>query len=249
MDSIAPKAESPPSGALVPFSFRNPFHDALQDSTRWFPIAGARIRIDQAWKSDGRGGTALGFGASVYDAAIALSLYLEAHPDMVHQQRVIELGAGPGLVGIVAAHLGAESVLITDGDEASVALTQHNVELNATTMTSVCNADKYLWGDTQHKTIHSPNATYNVVLGADIVACPYVEAFEALLTSLKTLANPSTVILIAYKRRSDSEHDFFSALEHEFETRLVDVADLHPDFQDSDIVLFQARLREKSSST
>lgn len=131
--------------ALVPFSFRSPFHDALRDATRWFPIAGKRIRVDQAWQSDGRGGTALGFGASVYDAAIALSLYLAAHRDLVIGNRVIELGCGPGLVGVVAAHLEPKSVVITDGDPASVALTKRNIEVNELPG-DVCSAEEYLWG-------------------------------------------------------------------------------------------------------
>jgi predicted nicotinamide N-methyase len=227
--------------ALVPFSFRNPFHDALRDASRWFPIAGARIRIDQDWKSDGRGGTAIGFGASVYDAAVALSLFLEAHRDVVHQKRVIELGAGPGLVGVVAAHLDAESVVVTDGDEVSVALSKHNIGLNAPTMTSACEAETYLWGDMEHRLSQAPLAPFDVIIGADIVACPYAEAFEPLVVSLKALSSPEAVILLAYKRRNDSEKSFFDVFEREFDVVRVSDSELHADFQDSDIVIFTAR--------
>lgn len=241
--TAAASTASPPldSAALVPFSFRNPFHDALRDASRWFPIVGARIRIDQAWKSDGRGGTSIGFGASVYDAAVALSLYLESHRDVVYKKRVVELGAGPGLVGVVAAHLDAERVVITDGDEASVALSKHNIELNAPTMTSKCEADTYLWGDMGHSLSQAPLAPFDVVIGADIVACPYAEAFEPLVTSLKALSGPDTVILLAYKRRNDSEKNFFGVFEREFDVFRIDDSELHADFQDSDIVIFTAR--------
>ncbi|ETI48961.1 hypothetical protein F441_07077 [Phytophthora nicotianae CJ01A1] len=245
--SFCNEPEAPPpsaASALVPFSFRNPFHDALRDATRWFPIAGKRIRIDQAWQSDGRGGTTLGFGASVYDAAIALSLYLAAHPDLVKGKRVVELGCGPGLVGVVAAHLQPKSIVVTDGDPASVALTQHNIEVNELSK-EICTADKYLWGDMEHHLVRGHN--YDVILGADIVACPYASAFEALMTSLQAMAGPETLVLLAYKKRQNSEEQFFESFEKMFEIEQIDRLELHPDFQEgSDMVLFKARLENKS---
>ncbi|KAG7394217.1 hypothetical protein PHYBOEH_005472 [Phytophthora boehmeriae] len=238
----ASAAEALSTSALVPFSFRNPFHDALRDATRWFPIAGKRIRIDQAWQSDGRGGTAIGFGASVYDAAIALSLYLESHRDLIHGKTVIELGCGPGLVGVVAAHLEPKKVVITDGDPASVELTQRNIEVNSLSAEE-CTAEKYLWGDLDHHLV-SKTDYYDVILGADIVACPYASAFEALMESLQAMAGPKTLVLLAYKKRHGSEQTFFDTFEKTFEVELVDRSELHPDFQEGDdIVIFQARRR------
>ncbi|KAE9002685.1 hypothetical protein PR003_g19236 [Phytophthora rubi] len=249
--SSEPKPPSPAAAssacALVPFSFRNPFHDALRDATRWFPIAGKRIRIDQVWQSDGRGGTALGFGASVYDAAIALSLYLAAHRDVVKGNRVIELGCGPGLVGVVAAHLEPKNVVITDGDPASVALTQHNIRVNGLSE-DVCTAEEYLWGDLEHRLVPKADGPghYDVILGADIVACPYASAFESLMASLKSLAGPDTLVLLAYKKRQNSEEKFFETFENVFDIVPIDRSELHPDFQgEGDIVIFQARLKKQ----
>ena len=67
-------------------------------------------------------------GAAVYDAAYVLAEYLERHPELVNGNRVLELGAGPGLVGIVAGLLGAEKVIVTDGDETVVELAQRNID-------------------------------------------------------------------------------------------------------------------------
>uniref|UniRef100_M4B6W0 Methyltransferase small domain-containing protein n=1 Tax=Hyaloperonospora arabidopsidis (strain Emoy2) TaxID=559515 RepID=M4B6W0_HYAAE len=246
MENVDARSPHEPSAcALVPFSFRNPFHNALCDSTRWFPIAGKRIRIDQAWQNDGRGGTALGFGASVYDAAIALSLYLASHRDLVEGKRIIELGGGPGLVGVVAAHLKPKGIVITDGDPASVALTRRNIELNGLSE-SVCTAEKYLWGDVDHELVPRIGGCgyYDVILGADIVACPYASAFEALMKSLRKLARPETLTLLAYKKRMNSEVKFFEAFEKVFDAEMIDRSELHPDFQEGDdIVIFRARLK------
>ncbi|KAF4028835.1 Lysine methyltransferase [Phytophthora infestans] len=234
------------ASALVPFSFRSPFHDALRDATRWFPIAGTskRIRIDQAWQSDGRGGTSLGFGASVYDAAIALSLYLASHPDLIKGGRVIELGCGPGLVGVVAAHLEPKSIVITDGDSASVALTQRNIKANDLSE-DVCTAEEYLWGDLEHHLVSS-NAKYDVILGADIVACPYASAFESLMVSLQQMAGPKTLILLAYKSVKTRKKNSSKRLKRYLKSnRLTDRS--YTDFQEGgDIMIFKGRLKNQS---
>lgn len=46
----------------------------------------------QAWKDGGKGGTDIGFGASVYPAAFVLADFLERHPYLIRGKRVIELG-------------------------------------------------------------------------------------------------------------------------------------------------------------
>lgn len=53
----------------------------------------------------------------VWDASKGLCDFLEAKPELVRGQRVIELGCGTALPGMVAAVLGASSVVLTDMDE------------------------------------------------------------------------------------------------------------------------------------
>eukprot|EP00978_Attheya_sp_CCMP212_P009236 scaffold21809_cov52-Attheya_sp.AAC.3 len=75
-----------------------------------------------------------GTGLNVWDGAILLAKYLEARPNKVRTecnaikvkgQRVLELGAGCGLVGIVAATLGAREVMLTDLPYALPLLTEN----------------------------------------------------------------------------------------------------------------------------
>ncbi|CAM9889465.1 unnamed protein product, partial [Laminaria digitata] len=93
----------------------------------------------QAWKGDGKGGTDIGFGASVYPAAYVLAEYLERHPDLVRGKRVIELGESPlppphstlsSICKKVHLTSGAASVCLTDGDDGSLRLAERNVEAN-----------------------------------------------------------------------------------------------------------------------
>ena len=52
-------------------------------------------------------------GGIIWDGALVLSEYLQSHEDL-NGKRVIELGAGLGLCGFVAAECGASEVVNTD---------------------------------------------------------------------------------------------------------------------------------------
>ncbi|XP_067844188.1 protein N-lysine methyltransferase METTL21A isoform X2 [Heptranchias perlo] len=89
----------PYDGAMIP-ELRK-FHEA----SATFHFAKRDIVIRQDWKQ-------LGVAAVVWDAAIVLCTYLELGAIQLRDRTVIELGAGTGLVGIVAALLGSG---LTDG--------------------------------------------------------------------------------------------------------------------------------------
>ncbi|CAK0826740.1 unnamed protein product [Prorocentrum cordatum] len=71
------------------------------------------IRQDESAK-DRLGTSEDATGGLVWPSAHALSAHLCARPELVRGRRVVELGAGTGLVGLVAAALGAEEVVLTD---------------------------------------------------------------------------------------------------------------------------------------
>merc|ERR1712192_71555 len=54
--------------------------------------------------------------------------FVVRHPDLFRGKSVMEVGSGCGIIGLVAAHF-ADSVLLTDGDEAELPLIQRNAEL------------------------------------------------------------------------------------------------------------------------
>lgn len=71
----------------------------------------------------------LPYGVALWPAALALAHDIVARPDAFHGRRVLELGAGTGLPGIVAASLGAR-VVQTDRHELPMGLCRRNGERN-----------------------------------------------------------------------------------------------------------------------
>ena len=119
------------AGALVAFSHATSWERSLRIAERYFEedVARRPLRIKQRWSANGKGGTDIGFGASVYPAAIVLSAYISNNASLFVGKRVIELGAGCGLVSIAAAAAGAQLTVATDGDPGCVSLARENAAL------------------------------------------------------------------------------------------------------------------------
>jgi predicted nicotinamide N-methyase len=103
-------------------------------------------------------------GLDVWPAAMTLCEYIAQHPDLVRNKRVIELGAGVGLPGLVAGKVGASEALITDYDAQVVARAHENaVECG---LENVCRGVIVDW-----KTIldEELKGSFDVVLAADVM--------------------------------------------------------------------------------
>jgi len=227
--------------ALVPFSYANPFCDlkALPQRSFWFGLGREEVpvHVRQALVRDGKGGTQIGFGAAVYDAAFVLSHWLSENPTKIRGKRVLELGSGVGLVSIVAAKFGASHVVATDGDDKSVDLTRENVEANA--CAHLVHLRKLLWGKEQE---NENLGTFDVILGSDIVANPYREHFPSLHSTIRQHSKQGTQIFIAYKFRGPAELDYFSNLENDprfVRNETIHQESLHPDFVREEISIMQ----------
>ena len=99
------------------------------------------------------------YGFLLWEAAVGLARMLTAKPELVVGKRVLELGAGVGVPGIVARHLGAE-VWQTDHQPATIALSQLNALQNQVEGVQYFLADWRNWLHTER---------YDVLLGADIL--------------------------------------------------------------------------------
>ncbi len=109
------------------------------------------------------------YGFLLWESAIGLANLLERQADQVSEKRVLELGAGVGLPGLVARALNAE-VWQTDHEPHALALAVANATQNGIMGIHQFVADWRRWN-------HTPR--YDLVLGADILyeraMHPYLE--------------------------------------------------------------------------
>lgn len=101
----------------------------------------------------------LPYGFLLWESAVGLARHLCANPGLVEGKRVLELGCGVGIPGIVAAALGAE-VYQTDHQQGVLTLARQNAARNGVTGIVQFLADWREWNHT---------AKYQVLLGADIL--------------------------------------------------------------------------------
>lgn len=130
------------------------------------------------------------YGIVLWPAAIALAH--EVATRAFAGKRVLELGAGTGLPGIVAASLGAQ-VVQTDRQQLALHVCRENAERNGVAQVEHRLADWTEWADT---------ARYDVILGSDIL---YAEPLHpALLAIFEANLAPGGVVLLADPFRDTS---------------------------------------------
>lgn len=130
-------------------------------------------------------------GQVVWPVSIFLSWFIVQRPELFRGRAVLEVGAGCGLPGLVAARVGAASVVLTDGSDVVMRLLQRQVAHHGNT--GKVTAHKLEWGNEAALNDcvgacsgEGVGARPSVVIGADVVcwpACvvPLLESCKALL--------------------------------------------------------------------
>ncbi len=129
------------------------------DGRTWNILHGGAV-ISREQEFDFLGGeasTKRPYGFMVWPSALALAHALASRP--LAGVRLLELGAGTGLPGIVAAALGAR-VVQTDRQNLVLHVCKQNAERNAVTTIEHRIADWTAWTDTER---------YDLIVGADIL--------------------------------------------------------------------------------
>ncbi|KAA6428174.1 MAG: Methyltransferase family [Trebouxia sp. A1-2] len=144
------------------------------------------------------------------------TLTIASQPDK--GKRVLELGAGCGLVGLVFAAMGAQ-VLLTDLPNV-LSLLEQNMLLNEAAIAAgggSVQCCELTWGVTSVNSLAQGWATPDLVVAADVVY--HRDLFDPLLSTLSSLA--AGRYLLAHVRRWKSDSAFFKQLRKQFE--IVDI--------------------------
>jgi len=151
------------------------------------------------------------YGWMLWPSAIGLSTYILDNANRFADKRVLELGCGVGLAGVVAAIAGA-TVIQTDYLDGALELSSRNANINGVT-TTTCLGD---WRDFPVNLVESTD----IVIGTDIL---YERSMHPYLKNLLPMFTKRGVpVLIADPIRPQAldalglwEHDLFH-IEHHF---------------------------------
>uniref|UniRef100_A0A493T5R3 Valosin containing protein lysine methyltransferase n=1 Tax=Anas platyrhynchos platyrhynchos TaxID=8840 RepID=A0A493T5R3_ANAPP len=185
---------------------------------------GPALRLEQREAGD--------VGCVVWDAALVLAKFLETGACPLARRAVLELGAGTGAVGIMAATLGA-NVTVTDLEELQELLLV-NIENNKHLVTGSVRAKVLKWGE--DVTEFQPPPDY--ILMADCIY--YEESLEPLLKTLKDLTGPDTCVLCCYEQRTmgknpEIERRYFELLQADFELEKIPLEKHDEEYRSADI--------------
>ncbi|CAE8612017.1 unnamed protein product, partial [Polarella glacialis] len=138
-------------------------------------------------------------GCQLWPSSIVLAKELLRRPHLVAGKKVLEVGAGCGLLGITAGRL-ARSILITDGDEEVVRNLEFNIETNKHVWLSKCpdmprevSARQLRWEDV----LESPwteDQRAEVIIASDII---YGNWGDVVAKAFLNLLAPGGLVLMA----------------------------------------------------
>lgn len=198
---------------------------------------GQRISISQSPSSMTTPGVT---GAVMWDSGIVLAKFLEHAVDsgslLLQGKKIVELGSGCGLVGCIAALLGAQ-VILTDLPD-RLRLLRKNVETNVITggrgAQGSASVRELTWGDDPDPDLIDPPPDY--VIASDVI---YSEgAVEDLLDTLKQLCGPETTVILTGELRNDVVLEYFLELAmKDFTIGRVYQEHWDPDFHSSRVVM------------
>ncbi|KPM44745.1 hypothetical protein AK830_g1771 [Neonectria ditissima] len=187
-----------------------------------------------------------GCGGQTWPAGMLLGKHmLRYHRDRLKSARILELGAGGGLVGLaVALECGLQNPLLMTDQNEMLELMQHNIKLNQ--LGAKAHAMVLNWGEPLPASVLEQKP--DVILAGE---CVYFEpAFPLLMTTLKALLelNPAAIVYFCFKKRRRADMHFVKMAKKAFQVEEVLDED-RPVFQRQGLFLFTFASRTSQQKT
>ncbi|KAK0150284.1 putative methyltransferase-like protein [Merluccius polli] len=168
--------------------------------------------------------------------ALALCSYLESHrlETELLGKRVLELGAGTGLVAIVSCLLGA-AVTATDLQDVLGNLTANVMRNTRGRCHYMPQVAALSWGQDLERSFPRSLYHYDYVLAADVVY--HHDFLEQLLLTMQHFCQPGTTLLWANKVRFSTDLTFTHKFQNSFHTQLL--------LEEGDMKIYKATSRDE----
>ena len=200
-------------------------------------------------------------GSRVWDCAILMSQWFahlaERDPTMFKGKRILELGSGTGLLGIVCAKLGAELVVLSD-----LPVLAKTMEANAARngVDKACRVRCFNWNDKASvKALLDEFPSFDLIVASDVLVFagdarkPFLhttapDAEFGLLATICACADPATTRILmgcGVNRQGFLDGFYKNPPIDLFEMERVPSDRMHPDFRTDRIVLYDMRVRKR----
>eukprot|EP01060_Flectonema_neradi_P008824 TRINITY_DN16312_c0_g1_i1.p1 TRINITY_DN16312_c0_g1~~TRINITY_DN16312_c0_g1_i1.p1 ORF type:complete len:232 (+),score=38.88 TRINITY_DN16312_c0_g1_i1:135-830(+) len=134
-----------------------------------------------------------GMSLQVWDGSRKLSGWMRDEPELVKGKNIMEIGSGVGLASLVAARLGAESVLCTEYTEIALSVIHQNIVAN--NLEESCRSCCLDWDDPNNL----PSSRVDVVVASDIL---FLSAVSRKVAALLNMVFPvSGTLLMVHELR------------------------------------------------
>lgn len=134
-------------------------------------------------------------GQIVWPGATFLAWYLVGIRSKLAGQRILEVGAGTGLCGLLCSQFASE-VLLTDGIAEIVTLLEANIPKYASPSCPLVTAQQFDWGEENASRLQAAHLPpFKIIIGADVLYPFFEGAIALLFQSLKVLLPPDGVFL------------------------------------------------------
>lgn len=141
--------------------------------------------------------TSTSTGLGLWTGSDFMAEFLCDHADLVRNKRILELGAGLGLIGMIAYHMGASEVLMTDGDTSVLDNLRYNISENSVRNEEIStertlDCAQLIWGRELDE-FSKENGRYEVIIAAE---CLYMlPSLKPLWETVQKCLTPSGVFM------------------------------------------------------
>lgn len=148
-------------------SYQFSVEDSNALSLKTLKISGFELHSDETTKST---------GVTLWEGSKPLAKYMMNHSkESIFGRKVLELGAGLGLCGIVAHHLGAKEVVLTDGDTNALRKLRENVANNCDCAGNI-SCRQLFWGAEDsgggQPQFRESFGTFDTIIASDVIYTP-----------------------------------------------------------------------------
>ncbi|KAJ0409021.1 hypothetical protein ATCC90586_005205 [Pythium insidiosum] len=206
-------------------------------------VRGRRLQVKQLRQGEVTG---FGTGLTVWPAACVLLKHLEhrysgARDRTLQGQLVVELGSGTGVVGIAAAILGADRVVLTDIQKLLFLLEANASIARETTNGHVhIDVEAFDWSEQPSDRLRHENGRHpDVILISDCIL-PKLFPLEPLVNAIDRLCGDHTIVLLSFEYRFyekfDAKQRFWELLiARGFQIEAISEDLYHPEYRAEDI--------------